>query len=90
MQLSSPMNDHVAQFVDYLTSKGLSRLTISAYRSDLAQLSLFLGRRKLVAASSIVRFTFAGSLLRFGCIWFLQAAHPADKRERPYFCLRTL
>jgi site-specific recombinase XerD len=64
------MNDDAARFADYLTTKGLSPLTISSYRSDLAQLSHFLGRRKLAAASSIVRFTSAGSVLRFFCTWF--------------------
>jgi integrase/recombinase XerD len=41
----------VARFIEYArVEKGLSPLTISSYRSDLAQLCNFLGNRQLVAA----------------------------------------
>jgi integrase/recombinase XerD len=46
------MNDKIIErFVEYLrVEKGLSPLTIAAYRNDLAQLSQFLGGRQLITA----------------------------------------
>jgi integrase/recombinase XerD len=55
--LSSPQpieavtDDTIERFVGYLrTEKGLTPLTIEAYRFDLSKLAKFLGRRKLIAA----------------------------------------
>ena len=48
----TPENDAlISRFTDYLTvEKGLSPLTIEAYRCDLTQLAQFLGSRPLLAA----------------------------------------
>ncbi|MGB9072682.1 MAG: site-specific integrase, partial [Terriglobales bacterium] len=52
MSANEPANGElIAHFTDYLTvEKGLSPLTIEAYRGDLAQLRQFLGNRQLLTA----------------------------------------
>lgn len=50
--LATPASEQsIARFIDYATvEKGLSPLTLGAYRSDLQQLCQFLGGRQLVTA----------------------------------------
>jgi integrase/recombinase XerD len=57
----------IARFVEYVTvEKGLSPLTIQAYRTDLAQLSQFLAGRELTAAGRRDVGDFVGKFLSGG------------------------
>ncbi|MFI5090415.1 MAG: site-specific tyrosine recombinase [Terriglobales bacterium] len=48
---SQPIQDELASFIDYLKiEKGLARLTVTAYTSDLTQFAGFLKKRPLTAA----------------------------------------